>query len=107
MKPIRAEQLVQLAAEKPGPPAEMIFGEWYPALRADSLRLKDTAVTMLLGIPMLLGRKSDGSLFACAICARTVGFRFRLAGSMARPCSASITAGALSLAAGGARRFLR
>ena len=65
MKSIRAEQaLVQLGGEKPGPAAEMIFGEWYPALRADRLRRGETAVTMLLGIPMLLGRKSDGKLFA-------------------------------------------
>jgi len=67
MRPIRAgQQLVQLAGApaKDGPPAELIFGEWYPALRADTLRREDTAVTMLLGIPLLLGRKSDGQLFA-------------------------------------------
>jgi len=63
MKPIRAAQpLVQLEAS--GPPAEMIFGEWYPALRAETIKRGGTAVTMLLGIPMLLGRKSDGALFA-------------------------------------------
>ncbi len=67
MKPIRAERLVQLTGNdvaKPGPPAEMVFGEWYPALRADTLGRSKTAVTTLLGIPMLLGRKSDGALFA-------------------------------------------
>jgi len=69
MRPIRAGRqaasLVQLAGvpAKDGPPAEMIFGEWYPALRADALKPRDTAVTMLLGIPMLLGRKADGALF--------------------------------------------
>ena len=71
MKPMRAEQeLVQLAAPaKDGPPAEMIFGDWYPAVRAESLGKGETAVTTLLGIPMLLGRKSDGS----AVChARSV-----------------------------------
>ena len=65
MRPMRAgQELVQLGAAKDGPPAEMIFGDWYPALRADSLKRGETAVTMLLGIPMLLGRKSDGALFA-------------------------------------------
>jgi len=64
MKPMRAEQdLVQVGAAL-GPPAEMVFGEWYPALRADRLRKGETAVTTLLGIPMLLGRKSDGAVFA-------------------------------------------
>ncbi|MGI4829942.1 MAG: Rieske 2Fe-2S domain-containing protein [Janthinobacterium lividum] len=75
MQPIRAgraaagdSELVQLAGSnadaRPGPPAEMIFGEWYPAVRTDCLKPKETAVTTLLGIPMLLGRKNDGSLFA-------------------------------------------
>jgi len=67
MKPIRAKQtLVQIAdaSAKPGPPAEMIFGEWYPALRCDGLKHGETALAMLLGIPLLLGRKADGALFA-------------------------------------------
>ncbi|MDE1154281.1 MAG: Rieske 2Fe-2S domain-containing protein [Acidobacteriaceae bacterium] len=69
MRPIRpvnaTSPLVQLAAEhKPGPPAEMIFGEWYPALRTSLLKPGGTALTTLLGIPMLIGRKTDGTLFA-------------------------------------------
>jgi phenylpropionate dioxygenase-like ring-hydroxylating dioxygenase large terminal subunit len=64
MKPIRTQELVQLTGEKPGPVAEMIFGDWYPALRVGALKRGGTATTMLLGIPMLLGRKSDGALFA-------------------------------------------
>jgi phenylpropionate dioxygenase-like ring-hydroxylating dioxygenase large terminal subunit len=65
MKPMRAgEDLVQLTSDSAGPPAEMIFGDWYPALRSASLGKGETTVTMLLGIPMLLGRKSDGVLFA-------------------------------------------
>ena len=64
MKPIRPQQpLVQLDA-RPGPPAEMIFGEWYPALRADGLKRGQTALAMLLGIPLLVGRKASGALFA-------------------------------------------
>ncbi len=66
MRPIRPAALVQLddAATRPGPPAEMIFNDWYPALRSAALKPGGTATTMLLGIPMLLGRKSDGTLFA-------------------------------------------
>jgi phenylpropionate dioxygenase-like ring-hydroxylating dioxygenase large terminal subunit len=68
MKPIkagRAPELVVLDAKAlAGPPAEMIFGEWYPALRAASLKRGGTAVTTLLGIPLLVGRKNDGKLFA-------------------------------------------
>ena len=47
-----------------GPPAEMVFGDWYPARRSGRLRPGSSALTMLLGIPMLLGRKQDGALFA-------------------------------------------
>ena len=56
------ESLAQLAAG--GPPAEMVFGDWYPALRSGRLRPGSTALTMLLGIPILLGRKQGGALFA-------------------------------------------
>jgi phenylpropionate dioxygenase-like ring-hydroxylating dioxygenase large terminal subunit len=64
MKPMRLEnELVQVGVA-PGPAAEMVFGDWYPALRAAELAKGGTAVTTLLGIPMLLGRKSDGALFA-------------------------------------------
>lgn len=46
------------------PPTELIFGDWYPALRAAELRKGTTQKSMLLGIPLLLGRKNDGSIFA-------------------------------------------
>lgn len=52
---------VQIAA---GPAAELIFGEWYPAARVDTLRKGKMTTAMLLGIPLVLGRKTDGSLFA-------------------------------------------
>ena len=51
-------------AEVAGPPAELIFGDWYPALRANELRAGKTAKAMLLGVPLLLGRKTGGKLFA-------------------------------------------
>lgn len=66
MRPIqagRAPQLVQLdAVAPPGPPADFIYNDWYPALRSDTLR--QPATTTLLGIPLLIGRKHDGALFA-------------------------------------------
>jgi phenylpropionate dioxygenase-like ring-hydroxylating dioxygenase large terminal subunit len=55
--------LVQVAAMA-GPAAELIFGDWYPALRASELRAGKTAKAMLLGVPLLLGRKTGGALFA-------------------------------------------
>jgi nitrite reductase/ring-hydroxylating ferredoxin subunit len=56
------QDLVQLAAA--GAAAEMVFGDWYPAMRATELRAGETATALLLGIPLLLGRKRDGKLFA-------------------------------------------
>jgi len=66
MRPIAAgrdPQLVQLdASAKPGPPTEFLYNDWYPALRTDTLH--EPRTTTLLNIPLLLGRKRDGSLFA-------------------------------------------
>ncbi len=47
-----------------GPAAEMIFGDWYPALRASGLRPGKMTTALLLGIPLVLGRKRDGAVFA-------------------------------------------
>ena len=55
--------LVQLNAAG-APPTELIFGDWYPAMRAGELHKKTTAKALLLGVPLLLGRKNDGRLFA-------------------------------------------
>src|SRR5215472_8625707 len=47
-----------------GPPAELIFGDWYPALRSRELRVGKMTTVQLLGIPLVLGRKRDGKIFA-------------------------------------------
>ena len=64
------QTLVQLA-EDPGPAraglgpaAALIYNDWYPAMRADSLGGRKVRTTLLLGIPMVLGRKRDGQIFA-------------------------------------------
>src|SRR5438445_11290786 len=51
-------------AQAPGPPAELIFGDWYPALRSRELRAGKMTTVLLLGVPLVLGRKRDGKLFA-------------------------------------------
>jgi phenylpropionate dioxygenase-like ring-hydroxylating dioxygenase large terminal subunit len=56
-------ELVDIA-NATGPTAELVFGDWYPALRADELRRGRTKTALLLGHPLLLGRKNDGSVFA-------------------------------------------
>ncbi len=48
----------------PGPAAELIFGEWYPAARVHTLRKAKMTTALLLGVPLVLGRKNDGTLFA-------------------------------------------
>jgi len=47
-----------------GPPATLLFNDWYPALRSEVLQGRRMATAMLLGIPMVLGRRDDGHLFA-------------------------------------------
>ncbi|MGH9596457.1 MAG: Rieske 2Fe-2S domain-containing protein, partial [Edaphobacter sp.] len=56
-------ELIQLERVA-GPPTELIFGDWYPAMRSGELRAKTTAKALLLGVPLLLGRKNDGKIFA-------------------------------------------
>jgi phenylpropionate dioxygenase-like ring-hydroxylating dioxygenase large terminal subunit len=51
-------------ASAPGPSAELVFGDWYPAMRAGELQRGKTRTALLLGHPLLLGRKSDGTVFA-------------------------------------------
>ncbi len=47
-----------------GPATELIFGDWYPAVRTDTLRVGKMTTTLLLGVPLLLGRKKGGRIFA-------------------------------------------
>ena len=47
-----------------GPSATLIYDDWYPALRTDTLRRSKLATAMLLGIPLVLGRRDDGRVFA-------------------------------------------
>jgi phenylpropionate dioxygenase-like ring-hydroxylating dioxygenase large terminal subunit len=51
-------------AQVAGPPAELIFGDWYPAARLSTLRPNRMTTALLLGVPLVLGRKRDGALFA-------------------------------------------
>ncbi len=47
-----------------GPTATLIYDDWYPALRTSELRSGKLATAMLLDIPLVLGRRSDGRVFA-------------------------------------------
>jgi phenylpropionate dioxygenase-like ring-hydroxylating dioxygenase large terminal subunit len=51
-------------ADVAGPPTELIFGDWYPAIRAGELRAGKMTKALLLGVPVVLGRKTNGKLFA-------------------------------------------
>jgi len=46
------------------PATALIYNDWYPAMRSGHLRGKKLQTAMLLGIPLVLGRKADGRLFA-------------------------------------------
>jgi phenylpropionate dioxygenase-like ring-hydroxylating dioxygenase large terminal subunit len=47
-----------------GPPATLLYNDWYPAMRSESLRGKTLATAQLMGVPLVLGRREDGRLFA-------------------------------------------
>src|SRR5580693_7436869 len=46
------------------PATTLLYNDWYPAMRSESLRGKKLHTAMLLGIPLVLGRRQDGKLFA-------------------------------------------
>lgn len=52
------------AAPTTAPATTLIYDDWYPAMRSETLRGKTLATAMLMGIPLVLGRRSDGRLFA-------------------------------------------
>jgi nitrite reductase/ring-hydroxylating ferredoxin subunit len=47
-----------------GPTATLIYDDWYPALRTDTLRGGKLRTAMLLDLPLVLGRLTDGRIFA-------------------------------------------
>ncbi len=47
-----------------GPSATLLYDDWYPALRTDTLRKGKLATAMLLNLPLVLGRLKSGKLFA-------------------------------------------
>ena len=46
------------------PATALIYDDWYPAMRSEGLRGNKLATAMLMGVPLVLGRRSDGRLFA-------------------------------------------
>jgi phenylpropionate dioxygenase-like ring-hydroxylating dioxygenase large terminal subunit len=52
------------ASDLLGPDTSLIYNDWYPAMRSSSLKGRKMATAMLLGIPLVLGRKQDGRIFA-------------------------------------------
>jgi phenylpropionate dioxygenase-like ring-hydroxylating dioxygenase large terminal subunit len=47
-----------------GPAATLLYDDWYPALRTAKLKRGKLAAAMLLDIPLVLGRRADGRVFA-------------------------------------------
>jgi phenylpropionate dioxygenase-like ring-hydroxylating dioxygenase large terminal subunit len=52
------------ASDLLGPDPSLLYNDWYPALRSGTLKGRKMSTAMLLGIPLVLGRKEDSSLFA-------------------------------------------
>jgi len=46
------------------PATTLLYNDWYPAMRSEGLRGKRLCTAMLMGIPLVLGRRRDGKLFA-------------------------------------------
>jgi phenylpropionate dioxygenase-like ring-hydroxylating dioxygenase large terminal subunit len=52
------------SGERAVPGTSLIYDDWYPALRTETIRPRRITTAMLLGIPMALGRREDGQVFA-------------------------------------------
>ena len=57
-------EVTRAAVGSSGPTTTLIYDDWYPAIRASAISGKQMAKAILLGIPLVLGRKSDGKYFA-------------------------------------------
>ena len=85
-----AKDLFQIApAAAPSAPATtLLYDDWYPALRSERLRGKRLTTTMLLGIPLVLGRELPEEAGAperrCGINSRGTNCSARAGGSAGR-----------------------
>ena len=59
-----SEVLTQAVAAPSTQKTDWLYNFWYPALRSEAVRGKKMATAMLLGVPLVLGRKSNGAAFA-------------------------------------------
>jgi phenylpropionate dioxygenase-like ring-hydroxylating dioxygenase large terminal subunit len=57
-------EVTRAATTPSGPSTALIYDDWYPAIRASEISGRKMAKAMLLGIPLVVGRKADGHYFA-------------------------------------------
>jgi len=57
-------EVTRAAVAASGSTTTLIFDDWYPALRSSQISGQKMAKALLCGIPLVLGRKSDGKYFA-------------------------------------------
>src|SRR5580692_11397892 len=57
-------EVTRAAVGSSGPTTTLIYDDWYPALRSSQISGQKMAKALLCGIPLVLGRKSDGKYFA-------------------------------------------
>ena len=50
--------------EAKGPATALVYNDWYPAMRSEGLSGKRMVKQTIMGVPLVLGRRGDGKLFA-------------------------------------------
>ena len=50
--------------EAKGPATALLYDDWYPAMRSEGLRGNQMVKQTIMGVPLLLGRRADGKVFA-------------------------------------------
>ena len=50
--------------EAKGPATALLYDDWYPAMRSEELRGNQMVKQTIMGVPLVLGRRADGKVFA-------------------------------------------
>src|SRR5579859_6448025 len=91
----------------PATDAGFLWDFWYPATRSVAIRGNALATAMLLEVPLVLGRTTEGKAFAMRDSCPHRGIPLSHGRFDGKRWSAVITAGGLSRAARNASKFLR
>src|SRR5208337_3674189 len=88
-----------MQSDAPQADTGFLWDFWYPAMHSDEIYGKHLATAMLLEVPLVIGRTSEGKAFAMRNACPHRGIPLSYGHLRGRMCSAAITGGNLMRAA--------